>query len=114
MSSLRSANANVIRTAVNPADLGSGRTFKYEWEQYIVDIYQELANAGGGGVPTYQFVQATPAATWTINHGLSDYPTVLVLDGSGQELWAEIHYPDDQTVVISHGQPIAGTAYLRV
>jgi hypothetical protein len=98
------------------ADLATGRGLTYEWEFFVDQLFR-LVNAGGGGggaTPTIEFVQSSAAAVWTVNHGLGAYPNVLVIDSSGQELLAEVHYPDDQQVVIVHGQPYSGTAYLRI
>jgi len=35
------------------------------------------------GVGTYEFVQDTPATTWTITHNLIKFPSVTVVDSSG-------------------------------
>jgi hypothetical protein len=104
-------------TTLTRADLATGRGLTYEWEFFVDQLYRNIAaggGGGGGGTPTFEFVQSLAASQWTVNHGLSDYPNVLIIDGSGQELHAEVHYPDDQTVVIVHGQPYSGTAYLRI
>lgn len=101
------------QTTLTRADLATGRGLTYEWEFFIDQIFQELGDAGIGP-QTFEFVQSSAASVWTINHGLGAYPNVLVIDDSGQELLTEVHYPDDQTVVIIHGQPYSGTAYLRL
>lgn len=98
-----------------PPDEGSGRGFAYEWERTAAQITQQIADiGGGGGSPSFEFTQSAPADTWTITHGLDGFPSVLVIDASGQQLIAEVHYPDDQTVVVNHGLPYSGTAYLRL
>lgn len=99
------------------ADLATGRGLTYEWEFFIDQVFKNLANGGGGGgggSQTFEYDQTASAASWHISHGMGGYPNVLVIDGSGQELLAEVHYPDDDTVVIIHGQPYSGTAYLRL
>lgn len=99
------------------SDLATGRGLTYEWEFFIDQVFRDLASGGGGGgggSVSFEYDQPSAAATWNVNHGLGGYPNVLVIDGSGQELIAEVHYPDDQTVVIIHGQPYSGTAYLRL
>lgn len=97
-----------------PPDEGSGRGFSYEWEHTAAQIVQQIADIDAGVTPPFRFDQLFPAAVWTVSHGLNGFPNVLVMDSTGQELIAEIHYPDDQTVVITHGQPYSGTAYLRL
>lgn len=102
-------------TTLTRADLATGRGLTYEWEFFVDQLFRLVnAGGGGGGTPTIEFVQSSAASVWTVNHGLSAYPNVLVIDSSGQELLAEVHYPDDQKVVIIHGQPYSGTAYLRI
>lgn len=106
-------------TTLTRADLATGRGLTYEWEFFVDQLFRRLAEVGsgggtgGGGSQTFEFSQSNAASVWTVNHGLFAYPTVLVIDDSGQELLAELHYPNDQTVVIIHGQPYSGTAYLR-
>ncbi len=101
------------QTTLTRADLATGRGLTYEWEFFIDQLFQQLASAGAGP-QTFEFVQSAAAATWTVTHGLNAFPNVLVIDDNGQELLAEVHYPDDQKVVIIHGQPYSGTAYLRI
>lgn len=100
-------------TTLTRSDLASGRGLTYEWEFFVDQIFQQLADAGLGP-QTFVFNQSSAAAQWTVSHGLTAYPTVLLVDDGGQEMHAEVHYPDDQTVVIIHGQPYSGTAYLRI
>jgi hypothetical protein len=87
------------------ADLGSGRGFTYEWEQFLGQVFQQLQ------VVVHE--QAAPAAVWTIEHGLGTKPNVLLVDETGQQLLAEVHFSDDNTVVVIHGAPTTGIAYLR-
>lgn len=100
-------------TTLTRADLATGRGLTYEWEFFVDQIFQQLADAGLGP-QTYVFNQSAAASVWTVTHGLTAYPTVLLVDDFGQEMHAEVHYPDDQKVVIIHGQPYSGTAYLRI
>lgn len=101
------------QTTLTRADLATGRGLTYEWEFFVDQLFQDMAGAGIGP-QTFVYDQTAPAAVWTINHGMSQFPSVLLVDGSGQEMIAEIHYPDNQTTVVIHGQPYAGTAYLRI
>ncbi len=108
-----------IRTlpTLTRADLATGRGLTYEWEFFIDQLFRLVAaggGSGGTGVQSFEHRQAQAGAVWNITHGFGGYPTVLILDDSGQELHAEVHYPDDQQVVIIHGQPYSGTAYLRI
>jgi hypothetical protein len=62
---------------------------------------------------TFRFVQVTPIDPWLITHNLDAYPSVLVVDGNGDEVFAQVMYQDANTVVIEFGDNTAGTAYLR-
>jgi len=69
----------------------------------------------GGAPPTgasFRFVQATASATWTINHGLSFWPNVEVVDTLGREIFPEVTYASASQVVLSFSPPAAGEAYL--
>jgi hypothetical protein len=102
------------------ATVASGRTFHYEWEDYVNDLTTrvEFIEAMGGITPgsgsggSYLFDQATPAATWSITHSLATKPAVTVVVG-GELLLAEVQYPSDSQVVVVFAQPTAGSAYLR-
>lgn len=63
---------------------------------------------GTGG---FTFTQAIPASTWTIQHNLGYQPQVYIIVG-GEEVEAEVEYPNDSVVVIVFGTPVAGTARL--
>lgn len=99
-------------------ELPTGRTFAYEWEERLQVVEQRLTTVesgggSGGGSRTHVHEQASAAAVWTIAHTLATRPDVLVVDGAGQQLIAEVRYPNDSTVTVTHGSPYAGTAYLR-
>lgn len=95
------------------ADLGSGRGYLFEWEMFVDQILQQLGGVGGPASQGFVHEQAVAAAVWTIPHFLNTKPSVLLVDSFGQQLLAEVHYPDDQTAVIVHGKPYSGSAYLR-
>lgn len=106
--------------AGNEDQIASGRGLTYEWEfvaAQIIDrvaVVEDVTGAGGstGGL-RYTHTQTVPSSSWTVAHGLGTKPGVLVIENSGQELLAEVHYPNDNQTVIVFGSPFAGTAYLR-
>jgi hypothetical protein len=61
--------------------------------------------------------QTTPAATWTIVHGLKCKPSVAVsvtYQGNVQSIIPNsVTYPDDNTVVVGFTTPYSGTARLN-
>ena len=106
-------------TVSNPGDvdIGSGRGLTYEWEFVAAGLYDRVDTLEQAAPPTgttfYFHNQTVPASSWTIPHNLGTAPDVLVLDALGQQLFAEVHYPDTDTAVVIHGSPHAGSAYLR-
>lgn len=110
----------VLQTAdldTNDPGAGGGRGFFYEWELKSAALQDQIDSGGGGGSggsgASFTFTQSTPLATWTINHNLGFIPDVILVDGSGQELYAEIRHPSTNQCVVYHSAPYVGTAYLR-
>lgn len=62
---------------------------------------------------TFTFTQLTPAATWTIAHGLGKMPAVSVVDSSGSVVVGEVNYTDLNTLIVSFSAAFAGKAYLN-
>lgn len=60
----------------------------------------------------YEFYQTSPAATWTIAHGLNRYPVVRVFVGNAEVQPASIVFPDMNTVTITFNSPLTGQAKL--
>ncbi len=69
-------------------------------------------NLGGGSDTRYVHVEATPIATWTINHNLGKRPTVTVVSG-GKVVMGEVNYTDENTLTVAFSEAISGSAYLN-
>ncbi len=99
-----------------PGDLGTGRPL-YEWEAVLKQVLQRVDviedSSAPGAAIKFQHNQSTPAATWSITHLLNTKPMVLIVAADGSQLHAQVDFPDDDHVVITHSQPYAGTAFLR-
>lgn len=67
-----------------------------------------------GGISRYTHTQSSPAAQWTINHGLGTKPdVVLVADSSpGEKVYSDVFYVDDNTLTVEWPSPESGAAYL--
>lgn len=76
----------------------------------IIDLDPNLTHVWPS---TFRWDQAAPATTWVINHGLTTKPAVTVLDPNDEILFGEVVYQDDDTLSITFGTPVTGTAYLR-
>jgi len=68
---------------------------------------------GLGKIATLIFTQGTAAASWTIAHNMGKFPSVDVVDSTGNELWPDIVYTDANTVTINFGNATSGKAYLN-
>lgn len=68
----------------------------------------------GTTAPTYayEFIQATPATTWTINHGLNRYPIVRVFIGTYEVQPESISFPSQNTTVITFSTAQVGQVKL--
>ncbi len=58
----------------------------------------------------YVHTQASPLATWTVNHNLGRKPLVAVLSVGGQEVIAEVLHASNNQVLISFASPAVGSA----
>jgi hypothetical protein len=65
-----------------------------------------------GGASRYDHTQTTPAATWTVAHSLNRYPNATALDTAQKRFWPDLQYPDLNTVVVTHAEPLAGSLHL--
>lgn len=62
---------------------------------------------------TYTYYQITPSDNWVIKHNLNRYPSVAIVDSSGNVVVGEVKYIDNNTINISLVGAFAGTAYLN-
>ena len=60
----------------------------------------------------YVHTQGTPATTWTINHNLNGYPSVMVVDSAKTVVFGEINYASTSQVVVNFSSAFSGYAYL--
>jgi hypothetical protein len=56
--------------------------------------------------------QGTVATTWTINHLLGGYPSVMVVDSAKTVVYGEINYTNTSQVVVNFSSAFSGYAYL--
>ena len=65
-----------------------------------------------GGL-TYTFSQDTPVTTWSNQHNLERHPSVSVVDSSGNLIWGETFYNDNNNITLTFNAPFSGKAYLN-
>ena len=56
--------------------------------------------------------QAIPSNEWTIVHNLSFYPSITVVDSSGNVVEGSYNYQDENTIITSFSGAFSGKAYL--
>jgi len=87
------------------------------WDEIGIVTLPPVVDPAGGGGSTYQpqqYHQTSPAATWTISHVLGGAPgVVLILDSApNEQVYTDIKYPDDHTVVVEWPTAVSGWAYI--
>jgi len=72
--------------------------------------------SGGVGTPsgsdTFTYVQASPAAVWTIAHTLDYQPNVTVIDSAHEQVEGDVIYGPIGSISIIFSGAFSGTAYL--
>ena len=61
----------------------------------------------------YEYEQATPRTVWHVNHGLGKYPSVTVVDSSGNAVIGDIVYIDQNNLTLTFEGAFSGKAYLN-
>lgn len=79
--------------------------------QSAFDGYALLVNSGEP--ETYIHEQAIASDTWTINHNLNRFPSITVVDSSGNVFTTKKHYVDENTCIITMNGATTGKAYLN-
>ena len=85
------------------------------WEEFNLfnpDTYvtkEELTEI----LQTYVFTQADVSDNWVITHNLNNYPSVTIVDTSGNEVEGDVTYVDKNTITIGFSSAFAGNVYLN-
>ena len=61
----------------------------------------------------HEHVQETADTTWTIKHNLKKYPSVTIVDNSGNVVIGDINHVSDTQLTLSFTTAFAGKAYLN-
>jgi len=65
------------------------------------------------GQGTFVFSQSSAASTWTINHNLNKFPSISVVDSSGNVVVGFETYNNSNQIVLTFSAPFSGSAYLN-
>ena len=76
-------------------------------------VIQGTLVVGGLQGTTFVFTQMVASSTWTINHNLGKRPSVSVVTSGGDEVIGDVHYIDDNNLIVTFTFMFAGVAYLN-
>ncbi len=80
-------------------------------DRYYSKIEIDALLGGGVGDANYRHVQTVAADTWVVTHNLGKYPTVQVVDSSGQVVLGDINHDSINQVTVSFSAITSGEAY---
>ena len=84
------------------------------WDDNVSKFNNDAGYITSADIPTtYIHEQGTASSTWTINHNLHKFPSVSVVDSSGNEIIAEVSYTSQDTCVVTMNGASKGKAYLN-
>lgn len=72
-----------------------------------------LRDIGAAADRSFEYIPSAAEAVWTINHGLNKYPSVSVIDSSGDDVEGDVSYQGPNRVVITFSAAISGKAFLN-
>jgi hypothetical protein len=75
--------------------------------------YQKGSAPMSGSTGTYVHNQASPATVWSITHNLSKYPSITVVDSSGNVVTGDYQYINQNQVDLNFSSAFSGMAYLN-
>lgn len=70
---------------------------------------------GPRGLPAGTFVynQPVPSSSWRIQHDMSKYPSVTIVDSSHRTVVGSVEYEDDMILTVKFENMFSGKAYLN-
>ena len=72
-----------------------------------------VTNGRDGHTLTYVHEQGIASDTWTIQHNLSKYPSVTLVDSANVKFQGKIEYVDENTCIVYMNGATKGKAYLN-
>jgi len=82
-------------------------------------IYQPSVNVsvtgviGGASDAHYVHAQNENSETWTVEHNLNKYPSVMVIDSGNNVIYTEVQYLSINTLEIRFNGATSGKAYMN-
>lgn len=107
---MTTVNVNSVTNTVTVTENGSTTVVTVPVTSTVTALTAGPQGPPGGAA--YEFVQASPATIWTINHNLGYRPSVEILDAGSQEIDAEVAHPSVNQTVVTLNPASAGLARL--
>ena len=93
-----------------PSHQWNGTKLKFENADGSFGSETDLKGEPGAIGGTFEFMQSTAAALWTINHNLGFRPAVKALSVGGVEMLAEVIHTSTNQALVYFDAPTAGIA----
>jgi len=61
----------------------------------------------------YAHTQTSASSSWSINHNLDKYPSVVITDSGGNKVMGDINYIDEDNLTVTFTASFSGRAYLN-
>jgi len=81
----------------------------------VNQAYYDIANfvLDSASDKNFVFTQATPSATWSIQHNLNKFPSVTSVNNSNIKMFGEVTYVDENNLTINFSAGFSGKAYMN-
>lgn len=79
----------------------------------ISSILGFIENNASFNASTTIFNQASASTIWNISHTLAKFPSITVVDSSGNVVVGEILYNSDSSITLTFASAFSGKAYLN-
>lgn len=91
------------------------KTDKGGYQGTSQDLKNEIDSLilSGGGDKNFVFNQGMPSTFWQIQHNLDKYPSVTVIDSSGEVMEGAVDYVDKDNLTITFSAGFSGKATLN-
>ena len=80
---------------------------------YVDDVGDKRYLTALGSDANYEYIQPTPATTWSILHPLDKIVSVTIQDSSGREIEGEVSVNDGNMVIVEFNSAINGKVILN-
>jgi hypothetical protein len=82
-------------------------------QEVMVSVIDYSSGSNSGSDSFYQHNQMVPSSSWIVNHNLSKFPSVTIVDSAGTMVMGDVLYNSENQVTITFGAAFAGKAYFN-